>query len=147
MGDRTTISRKSCGCALEREGWETHIRDVRSFEKLTAGGITLLDSDVIRVLEEVMPSRFGGRPVDWQLIERIDGKGARPEVALVVDPSVGGMDEKEVIAAFLAAIGGGNGGERLMEMQWRDAGVISIKREAPARTASGKIQHVASLSA
>jgi hypothetical protein len=147
MGDRTTISRKSCGCALEREGWGTHIRDVRSFEKLTAGGITLLDSDVIRVLEEVMPSRFGGRPVDWQLIERIDGKGARPEVALVVDPSVGAIDDKEVIAAFLAAIGGGNGGERLMEMQWRDAGVISIKREAPARTASGKIQHVASLSA
>jgi hypothetical protein len=146
MGDRATINRRSCGCALENEGWGTHIHDVRSFEKLTAGGVALLDSDVIKVLEEVMPSRFGGRPADWQLIERIDGKNARPEVALVVDPSVGPLIDQDVVDVFLTAIGGGDSAERLMELQWRDAGVISVLRESPARTASGKIMHVASRS-
>jgi len=144
MGDRATTARRICGCGLEREGWTTHICNVRSFEKLTAGGVALLDSDVIKVLEEIMPSQFGGRPVDWQLIERVDGKDARPEIALVVDPSVGPLNDQDVVTTFLAAIGGGDSAERLMELQWRDAGVISVVRETPQRTASGKIQHVAS---
>jgi hypothetical protein len=144
MGDRATLSRRNCGCGLERDGWGLHLHDVRSFEKLTAGGITLLDVDVIRVLEEVLPARFGGRPQDWQLVERIDGDRARPEVALVVDPSIGLLVDAEVINVFLAAIGGGNGGERLMELQWRDGRVLSVRRDVPARTASGKVVHVAS---
>ncbi|CAG0968560.1 hypothetical protein BURK1_01098 [Burkholderiales bacterium] len=143
MGDRATLARRDCGCGLARDGWRLHVHDVRSFEKLTAGGITFLDVDVVRVLEEVLPARFGGRPADWQLVERIDGTRARPEVALVVDPSVGPLDAAEVADAFLAAIGGGGGGERLMELQWRDGRVLSVVREAPSRTASGKILHVA----
>ena len=144
MGDRATITRRQCGCGLERDGWKLHIHGVRSFEKLTAGGMTFLDVDVIRVLEEVMPGRFGGRPADWQVIERIDGDHGRADVALVVDPSVGPLDSEEVADVFLAAIGGGSGGERLMELQWRNGRVLSVLREAPTRTASGKIVHVAS---
>ncbi len=143
MGDRATLSRRDCGCGLAREGWGLHLHDVRSFEKLTAGGITFLDVDVIRVLEETMPARFGGRPADWQLVERLDGERARPEVVLVVDPSVGGLDADAVADAFLAAIGGGSGGERLMELQWRGSRTLRVVREAPRRTASGKVLHVA----
>jgi hypothetical protein len=50
-------------------GWTTHLRDIRSQEKLTAGGMTFLDTDLIRVLEEVLPARFGGAPTDYQLVE------------------------------------------------------------------------------
>ena len=142
MGDRATLARRDCGCGLAREGWGLHIHDVRSFEKLTAGGITFLDVDVIRVLEEVLPARFGGRPADWQLVECLDGARARPEVALIVDPSVGALDEPAVADAFLEAIGGGTGGERLMELQWREGRVLRVVRDAPRRTASGKVLHV-----
>lgn len=142
MGDRATLVRRDCGCGLARDGWALHVHDVRSFEKLTAGGITFLDVDVIRVLEEVLPARFGGRPADWQLVERQDGERARPEVALVVDPSVGALDVDVVADAFLTAIGGGSGGERLMELQWREGRVLRIVREPPLRTASGKVLHV-----
>ena len=90
-----------------------------------------------------MPARFGGRPADWQLVERLDGERARPEVVLVVDPSVGGLDADAVADAFLAAIGGGSGGERLMELQWRGSRTLRVVREAPRRTASGKVLHVA----
>lgn len=142
LGDRATVSARACGCGLERDGWRRHLRDVRSFEKLTAGGMTFLDIDVTRVLEERMPAAFGGRPGDWQLVERMDGARARPDVALVVDPSVGPLDERRVADAFLDAIGGGDGGERLMQMQWRDAGVLRVVREAPRRTGTGKAPHV-----
>src|SRR5262249_43576160 len=69
MGDQATMSERSCGCPLERFGWTTHLHDIRSREKLTAAGMTFLDADVIRVLEEVLPARFGGAPTDYQLVE------------------------------------------------------------------------------
>lgn len=142
MGDQAVISNRSCGCALERDGWTTHIHEVRSFEKLTAGGITLLDMDVVRVLEEVLPSRFGGSPTDYQLLERLDDHRARPEVVLLVSPTLGPLDATAVADVFLNAVGGGTGAERLMELQWRGGDVLRIVREAPRRTASGKVLHL-----
>jgi hypothetical protein len=122
--------------------WPTHIRVIRSFEKLTAGGITLLDTDVIRVLEAVLPERFGGAPADYQLVERLDTEDARLQVQSLVDPSVGPVDIEQVAEVSLAAIGGGSSGERLMELQWRIGGVIRVVREVPHKTASGKILHL-----
>lgn len=142
MGDQATVSDRPCDCGLGRLGWTTHIAGVRSYEKLTAGGITLLDIDVIRVLEEVLPARFGGSPTDYQLVERLDEGGARPVVQLLVDPDLGSLDESHVRDVFLDAVGGGTGGERLMELQWRGGDVLRIVREAPRHTPSGKILHL-----
>jgi hypothetical protein len=142
MGDQAELTTRACGCGLQTAGWNLHISEVRSFEKLTAGGITLLDIDVIRVLEEVLPERFGGSPTDYQLVERLDDDRARPEVRLLVSPAVGELDLAAVADVFLSAVGGGTGGERLMELQWRGAGVLRVVREAPRRTVSGKILHL-----
>lgn len=142
LGDRATVSTGACGCGLERDGWRTHLRDVRSFEKMTAGGITFLDVDLVRVLEDAMPRAFGGRAGDWQLVERVDSADARPEVSLVVDPAVGPLDDRRVTEAFLDAIGAGDGGERLMALQWRDGDVLRVVRGPPRRTGNGKAPHV-----
>ena len=142
MGDQAEITSRGCGCGLERDGWGVHIHEVRSFEKLTAGGITLLDVDVIRVLEEVLPARFGGNPTDYQLLETLDGARARPEIRLLVNPALGEIDPAVVSDVFFNAIGGGTGGERLMELQWRSGDIVRIVREQPRRTASGKILHL-----
>lgn len=141
LGDVARLERTACGCPLEHEGWDTHVWDVRSYEKLTAGGITFLDTDVARVLEEVLPSKFGGAPTDYQLLEDEAEDGA-PRVRLLVHPSVGPLDVDAVADAFLGAIGGGSGGERMMELQWRAAGVLRVERLPPRRTASGKILHM-----
>lgn len=142
LGDRARWSRRACGCPMERLGWTQHLEAVRSFEKLTAGGVTLLDVDVIRVLEETLPARFGGEPTDYQLLERSDGATGRPELRLRIHPRVGWIDDRAVIDAFLNAIGAGDGGERLMGLQWRKAGVMAVEREPPARTETGKILHL-----
>ncbi len=143
LGDRAELTRRSCGCGLEREGWTLHIHEVRSYEKLTAGGMTLLDVDLVRILEQVLPGRFGGGPTDYQLVETLDDGQARPQVQLLVSPSVGPLDASEIAEVFLAAIGGGASGERLMELQWRGGGLLRVTRETPRQTASGKILHVA----
>jgi hypothetical protein len=64
MGDLASISRRRCGCRMEEVGWPIHLSRIRSFEKLTAGGVTFADRDVLRLLEEVLPKRFGGGPAD-----------------------------------------------------------------------------------
>jgi hypothetical protein len=142
LGDQAEMSRRDCGCGLERDGWRVHVSHVRSFEKLTIGGTNLLDTDLLRVLEEVLPARFGGRPTDYQLVEQLENERARPEALLLVSPSVGPVDPGAVIDVFLRAIWDGSGADRVLELQWRAASMIRVVREAPRRTASGKILHL-----
>jgi hypothetical protein len=135
------LGHRACGCPLERLGWMTQLRDVRSFEKLTAGGMTFLDVDVIRVLEEVLPARFGGGPTDYQLVEEELDDG-RPSLRVFVHPTVGPLDDAAVADVFLASIGGGSGARRVMELHWRQANLVSVERRPPLSTASGKILHL-----
>jgi hypothetical protein len=141
MGDQAVMTQRACGCPLERLGWTTHLHTIRSYEKLTSGGMTFLDSDVIRVLEEILPARFGGAPTDYQLVEDEADDGS-PRLRLLVDPGVGPLDPTKVADVFLAAIGAGTGAERVMGFLWRDAGLLRVERLAPRTTASGKILHL-----
>jgi hypothetical protein len=141
LGDRATMGRRACGCPLESLGWTTHLQAIRSYEKLTAGGMTFRDVDVIRALDNVLPARFGGAPTDYQLVEE-EGADGRPRLRLLVHPSVGPVDPQAVAAAFLEAIGAGSGAERIMQHVWRDAGVLGVERTPPRTTATGKILHL-----
>jgi hypothetical protein len=141
LGDEGTITERRCGCPLERLGWATHLHTIRSFEKLTAGGVTFLDSDLIRTIEEVLPARFGGTAADYQLVES-EAAGGPPSLRLLVHPGVGPVDSPTVVEAFLSAIGGGSGAERVMGMLWRDARLLTVERRPPLTTPSGKILHL-----
>jgi hypothetical protein len=141
MGDQAVMTRRACGCPLERLGWTTHLHTIRSYEKLTSGGMTFLDTDVIRVLEEVLPARFGGAPTDYQLVED-EAEDGSPRLRLLVHPAVGPLDTEAVSETFLTAIGTGSGVQRVSGLLWRDAGLLRVERLAPRTTASGKILHL-----
>jgi hypothetical protein len=141
MGDQAVMTRRACGCPLEGFGWATHLHTIRSYEKLTSGGMTFLDTDVIRVLEEVLPARFGGAPTDYQLVEDEADDGS-PRLRLLVHPAVGPLDIGAVSETFLNAIGAGAGVERVMSLLWRDAGLLRVERLALRATASGKVLHL-----
>jgi hypothetical protein len=87
LGDQAEIDRPRCGCPMEGRGWLPHLQNVRSFEKLTAGGMNFLDAAVVPLLEQELPSRIGGGPIDYQLVE---GKGVdgSPLLRLLVHPAV-----------------------------------------------------------
>lgn len=133
MGDEASIVTRSCACALEAAGLQRHLHGIRSFEKLTSGGLTLLDTDVIRVLEEVLPSRFGGAPGHYQLVEEEARDGA-PRLSLLVDPSIGAVDLIAVAQVFREAFGD--------PRTWRDAAIVHAVSASPRATASGKILHL-----
>ena len=141
LGDEGILETRHCGCPLEAVGWYRHLHTVRSFEKLTAGGMTLLDCDVVRVLEEELPRRFGGGPTDYQLVEE-EAPGGEPRLRLLVHPRVGALSHDVVADTFLDAVGSGNGAERLMTLHWRQAGFLRVERARPLTTESGKILHL-----
>ena len=145
MGDAAGLRVRRCGCPLERLGWKRHLHTVRSFEKLTGAGMTFHDADVIRILEEVLPGRFGGSPTDYQLVEGESDDG-HSLVALRVHPKIGNVDSGDVRETFLSALGATSGANRVMSEVWRGAGFPEVERTAPHVTFTGKVLHFHRLS-
>jgi hypothetical protein len=141
LGDQARVVRRRCGCVLEALGWTTHLETIRSFEKLTAGGIAFLDTDVVRVLEELLPVRFGGGPTDYQLVEE-EIENGRPCLRLLIHPAVGPLNPDEVAEAFLHAVSPGSGIERLAGLLWQGGHFLRIERRPPLTMASGKVLHL-----
>jgi hypothetical protein len=141
LGDQAFLVRRPCNCPLGALGWDTHLSTIRSFEKLTAGGMTFLDADVVRILEEDLPRQFGGGPADYQLIEEERSNGV-PRVVLAVHPGVGPLDDRAVREVFLRAVGRGSGAERIMALNWRAAGIPLVERRVPLASRGGKVPHV-----
>jgi hypothetical protein len=141
LGDEADLVARACGCPMDGYGFPRHLERVRSFEKLTSEGMTFLDADVSRILETVLPARFGGGPTHYQIVDEDDARG-RPGLRLLVDPAVGAVDPAAVATAFLDALGAGSGADRIMAAVWRDAGLLRVERRAPYVTGSGKILHV-----
>jgi hypothetical protein len=140
LGDQAVVHRRACGCPLAALGWTTHVHTIRSYGRLTGGGMAVLDSDVIRVLDEVLPARFGGSPTDYQVVEEI-GPDGEPLLRLLVHPRLGALAADVVVRTFLDALGVGSGADRLMAAVWNDIRMVRVERQPPLVAASGKILH------
>ncbi|MDX6510930.1 MAG: hypothetical protein QOE36_434 [Gaiellaceae bacterium] len=137
-GDYANITDRDCGCALGALGFRRHLHGIRSYEKLSTEGMHFLGPELVRLVEETLPARFGGGPTDYQLVEE-EGLGGLPQVSLVVSPRVGVLDEGAVVAAALAALGDGPGYKRMMAELWRDGSTLQVVRREPHVTAAAKI--------
>jgi hypothetical protein len=140
LGDDAVVTKRHCGCALEEAGWSTHLHTIRSFEKLNAEGFTLLGADLVVILEDVLPAKFGGAPIHYQLLESEDADG-RPRLRLLVDPIVGHVDPTAVRDAFLAAMSAALESSET-ENVWRRTGVLEVVRAVPRRSGPGKVLHL-----
>lgn len=136
--DFGVIETRSCGCPLEELGYKTHLRDIYSFSKLTGEGVTLVGSEMIRILEEVLPSRFGGGPLDYQLIEE-EGEQSLTRLSLVIHPRVKIEDESQVISAVLKELSKRDGAASMAGTIWAQSGTFRIRRMEPIGTARGKL--------
>lgn len=125
--DYGVVEARSCGCPLEACGFTEHFRYVRSFGKLTGHGMTLVGTDLVRVLEEVLPARFGGSPLDYQLAEVEDETGFT-RFEILVDPKVPIADEARVADVVLESLAAGP------RELYRQAGTIRVRRAPPIWT-------------
>jgi phenylacetate-coenzyme A ligase PaaK-like adenylate-forming protein len=138
-GDYAELERRPCDCLLGRLGFTTHLSGIRSYEKLTSEGVTFLGTDLYALLEEVLPARFGGSSLDYQLVEE-EGEDGLPRVYVVVSPQIGPIDEAEVVAAVLRTLKNSRfGGARLMTDQWAQGNTLRVVRREPYVTRTSKI--------
>ena len=137
MDDYGIIEERRCGCELESYGYTTHVREIRSYSKLTGEGVTLIGNEIVRLIEHDLPARFGGSPLDYQLIEEEDEQGLT-RLFLHVSPSVKLADEQAIVEALLAGLRRSSPMADAARAVWQNSGTIQIKRVEPVWTGRGK---------
>jgi hypothetical protein len=135
--DYGIVEERSCGCPLEQLGLRRHIRGIRSFRKLTGEGVTLVGSDMERVLTEVLPARFGGTPLDYQLVEDEDPAGFT-RLRLTVSPRVRIDDETRIVEVVMQELAASGAAADHARASWQQARTLEIIRKDPSWTAAGK---------
>lgn len=136
MDDSGRLEPAKCNCALKAMGFTQQISDVYSYGKLTGQGVTLLGGDLLSVLEKSLPSRFGGTPADYQLIE-LDGQSGCI-VELRVNPRVSVRSEQLVVEFFLNEVRRLWGGS-LTARQWGQTGAVRVVFAEPVSSGGRKI--------
>jgi hypothetical protein len=135
-GDFATVSERACDCPMGRLGFATHLSEIRSYEKLTSEGVTFLGTELLRLVEEVLPAAFGGAPTDYQLVEAEESGLSR--ILIVASPRLGPLDETTVVQRVLDTLSQYPGGS-VMTQHWRQGDTLRLVRREPYQTASAKI--------
>jgi hypothetical protein len=130
------MEQRSCGFALEQLGLTTHLRSIRSFGKLVGEGVSLLSSEMAHILEEVLPARFGGSPLDYQIEEGDDGGYTR--LTLVVSPRVHVPDEAQLIEVVLHALRDISAAADVARAFWQQSDAFRVRRAEPYTTSRAK---------
>ena len=133
IDDCGIVEERSCGCELESYGFTTHLRDIRSYSKLVGEGVTLMGNEMLRILEQTLPARFGGSALDYQLTEQEDAQGLT-RLCLTISPKVRIADESEVISVMLNALRESSPMADGARTLWQQAQTIQIKRQEPVWT-------------
>jgi hypothetical protein len=128
---------RRCTCPWGELGLHQHVGAVRSFTKLKGEGSTVLGTNCIQILEEVLPREFGGRSIDYQLLEAEDEQHLT-RLFLLVSPHLGPIDEQALLARFVSALKVTDA-PRGMPTLWSQAQTIRVVRQDPVPTRTGKL--------
>ena len=137
-GDYAALQDRQCSCDFGSLGYSTHLANIHSFEKLTGEGVTFAGTDLARILEEVLPARFGGSGVDYQIVEEEEA-GGLPRLFLLVDPGVGEIKESDVVACFLMELAKQSEAQKIMAEMWAQSDAVRVRRARPVGTRAGKV--------
>jgi len=135
-GDYGVLGERRCGCLVGEIGFSQHLHSIRSYDKLTSEGMTFGGSDLISLVEDILPARFGGHPTDYQLVE--EEEAGLSKVSLIVGPRVGPVDEKEIVSTLLTLLRS-YPGLKMMAEQWRDGRTLRVVRREPYATGVAKV--------
>lgn len=138
IDDYGIIEDRNCGCEWEQMGFTRHVRGIRSFRKLTGEGMTLIGSDMERILDKVLPEKFGGSAQDYQLLEEEDERGFTHR-SVIVSPRVLLADESQVVRTVLDELGKGNAFTDLARAFMSQANSLGVKRMDPVWTNRAKL--------
>jgi hypothetical protein len=137
MGDMGVLTTRRCGCLFDELGFTQCLHTIRSTHKITGEGVTFLGPDLVQVLEDALPRRFGGGPTSYQLVEHEGARGLAC-YRLVVSPAVPAIDDRAVKEYFFAALGRRRPSYPFMVDQWARSVDLEVVRGDPVLTTRGK---------
>jgi len=135
--DYGNLDHRDCGCLFHKMGFNLHLSNIRSYDKLTSEGMTFLGSELITLVEETLPERFGGNPTDYQFVE--EEEDGLPKISIIISPRVGTVDEQTVIGAVLGRLASYPGCKPMMTKLWKDGQTLRVIRREPLATGAAKI--------
>ncbi len=137
VGDAAEIDMRRCSCPVGELGLTTHLRNIGGYEKLTTEGMNFLGTELVTIVDRILPERFGGAPTQYQLVE--GEEGALPRIDIVISPAVGEVEESEAVAAVLGALARIGEPQRMMAERWRDGETLRVVRREPHSTFGAKV--------
>jgi len=135
-GDYGIVSERRCGCPLDELGMTIHVHTIRNYEKLTTSGMHILGSDILELVENLLPQRHGGKPGDYQFVE----EAGSPEtcVTIVVSRSVKNLKEEVLLRDVKQFLSKKSRAQRMMLNIWEQGKSIRVVRAEPYTTYTGK---------
>ena len=137
-GDYGVVENRHCGCRFEELGLTQHVHSIRGFDRLTGTGMTFVGTDLVRIVEDVLPAKLGGASTDYQMVEEEDARG-HTRMSVLVNPEVGELDEADVIRTILDELSKGKDAQRMMARIWAETGTLRVIRQRPIETVRGKL--------
>jgi hypothetical protein len=139
IGDTGIVEKSRCQCSLSKLGLGLQVRNMAAISKVTAQGVMIAADDLVKLLEELMPARFGGRPGDYQLVER---EGAsQTEAELRILPGVTTASPREMLDFFLNETRRLYGGS-LSVLSWTHSDGIRVVLAPPLLAGTTKFRAV-----
>jgi len=139
IGDTGVIEPATCDCKYSRMGYKLQVRDMAAISKLRGQGYSLRAPEIVKLLEEGLAQKFGGRPGDYQLAE-VEGK-AQTEMVLRIHPRAGVKSPEQVLQFFLAECRRTWGGWNTI-LHWTESNGVRVQVVAPVLAASGKFRAI-----
>lgn len=133
LGDCGELTSKPCRCPFGELGFDLHLSHVRSNEKLTIEGMTLLTAELQAVIEAVI-----GRPDCCQVWQTQDERGLN-KLVIAVSPDVPDFEETRFVGAVLDHLRRGRPGSALAADVWQQAGALQVVREQPQLSGGQKL--------
>ena len=135
LGDAGSLVERSCSCVFGQLGMSLFVHGVSSAEKFTQQGMAVEVAELDRIVGELV-RQAGGAETDYQFWDRTDSG----ELTIAVDPSVQGLDERELIGTVLARLRERSAGGPVAAALWEGAGALILVRATPKLTAGHKLK-------
>ena len=134
--DHGVLEERDCGCPFGDIGLRQHLHTVRSDDKVSSEGMTLLASEVFALVEA--PAGPVRRPAtDYQFVEQEEAGLSR--INVVASPRLGRIDEARLVATVCDTLGAASRAHGSMTDIWRQAGAVRVVRREPYTTSAAKI--------
>ena len=137
IGDYGVVGTRKCSCGFEAVGLCDHIHSIRSFDKLTSEGMSVVETELIKVIEEVFPQKYGGYSTDYQVIEEEDKNGFT-RLSIIVSPRVGEINEEDFTNTLISELKARYMNSVIPEIFFQ-ANVFRVGRTYPTITEMGKV--------